>query len=108
MLGCIGPETKLKMRFKQCLVIAVLAFLGTAQARADAGFYVDPESGPALWARAHPNDPRAARIAESLANVPMARWFGNWSGDVRTAVNRFVGKANAAHRKPILVAYNIP
>lgn len=96
------------MRVKHCLVIAVLAFYSAAQARADAGFYVDPESGPALWARAHPNDPRATRITESIANVPMARWFGNWSGDVRTAVNRFAGKANAADRKPILVAYNIP
>jgi len=96
------------MHVKHGLVIAVLAFYGVAQARADAGFYVDPESGPALWARVHPDDPRAARITESIANVPMARWFGNWSGDVRTAVNRFAGKANATHRKPILVAYNIP
>lgn len=96
------------MLIKHSLVIAVLVVLGITQVRADAGFYVDPDSSPAIWVRAHRADPRAQRIAESIANVPMARWFGNWSGDVRKAVKRFVDKADAAHRVPILVAYNIP
>lgn len=96
------------MLIKRSLVIAVLIFLGITQAQADAGFYVDPDSSPALWVRAHRADPRAQRIAESIANVPTARWFGNWSGDVHKAVKRFVDKADATHREPILVAYNIP
>ena len=96
------------MLIKRSLVIAVLIFPGIAQAQAGAGFYVDPDSSPALWVRAHRADPRAQRIAESIANVPTARWFGNWSGDVHKAVKRFVDKADATHREPILVAYNIP
>jgi two-component system, OmpR family, phosphate regulon response regulator OmpR len=73
------------MLIKHALVIAALVFPGVTQAHADAGFYVDPDSSPALWVRAHQADPRAPRIAESIANVPMARWFGNWSGDVHKA-----------------------
>jgi endoglucanase len=101
-------RNELNMLIKHSLVIAVLVFLGVTQAHADAGFYVDPDSSPALWVRAHQADPRAPRIAEAIANVPMARWFGNWSGDVHKAVKRFVDKANATNREPILVAYNIP
>jgi DNA-binding response OmpR family regulator len=65
------------MLIKHALVIAALVFPGVTQAHADAGFYVDPDSSPALWVRAHQADPRAPRIAESIANVPMARWFGS-------------------------------
>jgi len=96
------------MRIKHALAIAALVFLGVAQAYAGAGFYVDPDSSPALWVRSHQADPRAPRIKESISSVPMARWFGNWSGDVHKAVKRFVDRADAAHQEPILVAYNIP
>lgn len=61
-----------------------------------------------MWVRQHPNDPRAAKIAASIATVPMARWFGDWSGDIGSAVTAFVDKATAADQTPILVAYDIP
>jgi len=84
-----------------------LALLSVQQARA-AGFYVDPYSDAATWLRAHPGDPSAARIARSIVGVPMARWFGNWSGDIRQAVETFVAAAGAARQTPVLVSYNIP
>ncbi|MFC5909181.1 glycoside hydrolase family 6 protein [Streptacidiphilus monticola] len=72
------------------------------------GFYVDPNSTPQQWVNANPNDGRTAAIRSSIAAVPMARWFGNWSGTIGTATGAFVGAAAAAHKLPILVAYNIP
>ncbi|MEV4167109.1 glycoside hydrolase family 6 protein [Nonomuraea dietziae] len=72
------------------------------------GFYVDPQSNPAIWVRANAGDSRAARIKSSISDKPMARWFGNWSGDVGAAVSRHVAAADAANKLPVLVAYNIP
>jgi endoglucanase len=72
------------------------------------GFYVDPNSNPALWVAANPGDSRRATIQNSLSSKPMARWFGNWSGDITSAVSSYVGAADAADRLPVLVAYNIP
>jgi endoglucanase len=66
-----------------------------------AGLYVDPSS----QARAHSStDPLIAKIADQ----PQAFWLGDWSGDVRTAVNSVVSAAAAAGRVPALVAYDIP
>lgn len=72
------------------------------------GFYVDPNSNPANWVRANGSDGRAARISANISTKPMARWFGNWSGDITSAVSSFVGAADAADKLPVLVAYNIP
>ena len=72
------------------------------------GFYVDPNSNPAVWVRDNGGDSRAAQINASIATKPMGRWFGNWSGDIGAAVGSFVGAADAADKLPILVAYNIP
>ncbi|MGP3915086.1 glycoside hydrolase family 6 protein [Nonomuraea sp. 10N515B] len=72
------------------------------------GFYVDPDSNPAIWVRNNSGDARAARIKSSISAKPMARWFGGWSGDVRAAVSTYVAAANSADKLPVLVAYNIP
>ncbi|MGW0858858.1 glycoside hydrolase family 6 protein [Streptomyces sp. NPDC002690] len=72
------------------------------------GFYVDPNSSPALWAAANPGDGRAPAIRDNIAAKPMARWFGNWSGTIGTATGAYVGAADAADKLPVLVAYNIP
>jgi endoglucanase len=72
------------------------------------GFYVDPNSNPASWVRANSGDSRAARIQSAIASRPGARWFGNWSGDIASAVSSFVAAADAADKLPVLVAYNIP
>ncbi|SDT14899.1 glycoside hydrolase family 6 protein [Actinoplanes derwentensis] len=96
------------------LALAVPAvLLGAPAAHADpisqtSGFYVNPYSSPASWAAANPGDGRAAAIRTSIAQKPMASWFGNWSGDIGSAVGGYVGAADAADKLPLLVAYNIP
>jgi endoglucanase len=72
------------------------------------GFYVDPNSNPAVWAREHPGDSRSGPISTSIGSKPIARWFGNWNSDINAAVSGFVGAADAADKLPVLVAYNIP
>ncbi|MFI6154770.1 glycoside hydrolase family 6 protein [Kitasatospora sp. NPDC051170] len=72
------------------------------------GFYADPDSSAQRWVNANPGDGRAPAIRSSIADVPMARWFGNWSGTIGTATGAYVGAAAASDKLPILVAYNIP
>lgn len=72
------------------------------------GLYVDPTSDPAVWAAANSGDARAADIRSRLASQPIAKWFGDWSGDIGTAVDTYMKAAAAAGRTPSLVAYNIP
>ncbi|MFW6693119.1 glycoside hydrolase family 6 protein [Streptomyces sp. MAR4 CNX-425] len=71
------------------------------------GFYVDPNSSPAVWSAANPGDGRAAAIRDSIAGTPMARWFGSWSGDIGSAVGSYTGAAQAADKLPLLVAYHM-
>ncbi|WP_329491971.1 glycoside hydrolase family 6 protein [Kitasatospora sp. NBC_01246] len=72
------------------------------------GFYADPDSSAQRWVNANRGDGRAAAIQASIANVPSARWFGNWSGAVGTATGAYTGAAAAAGKLPVLVAYDIP
>lgn len=93
------------------LWLALAASLASGCASAadqNGGFYVDPDSNPAIWVRDHGSDARAAKIRGSIAGKPMARWFGNWSGAIGSAVSRYVEAARSADKLPILVAYNIP
>ncbi|MEV6249787.1 glycoside hydrolase family 6 protein [Streptomyces sp. NPDC051742] len=71
------------------------------------GFYTDPNSTPRQWVNANPGDGRTPAIKASIANTPMARWFGAWSGTIGTATGAFVGAADQADKLPVLVAYNI-
>ncbi|MER5475870.1 glycoside hydrolase family 6 protein [Streptomyces sp. NPDC002734] len=71
------------------------------------GFYVDPDSSAKRWTAANPGDGRAAAINSSIANTPMARWFGSWSGTIGTATGAFAGAADSRDKLPVLVAYNI-
>ncbi|MEU1424484.1 glycoside hydrolase family 6 protein [Kitasatospora sp. NPDC005751] len=72
------------------------------------GFYADPDSSAQRWVNANRGDGRAAAIQASIANVPSARWFGNWSGAVGTATGDYTRAAAAAGKLPVLVAYDIP
>jgi endoglucanase len=57
------------------------------------------------WRRSRPDD---AALMQHLAEQPVATWFGEWSGNVRSAVRRTVAAAKVADRVPVLVAYNLP
>lgn len=71
------------------------------------GFYVDPHSNAKNWVAANPGDGRAPAIDAAIANTPMARWFGSWSGAIGTATGSYVGAADYWDKLPLLVAYNI-
>lgn len=97
----------------RALALALLAVVVAAPAAHAAspigltdGFYVDPDSNPAVWVRDHADDGRQAAIKQNLSTKPIARWFGNWSGDIGGAVKGYVGKTGT--KLPVLVAYNIP
>jgi endoglucanase len=104
------------MRIKIVLAAAVMVLCAPVAQAADGnplektnGFYVDPDSNPAVWVRDHPADkPRVDTINSAIATKPGARWFGNWSGDIRTAVDTFTYAADVVDKLPVLVAYNIP
>ncbi|MFC8570642.1 glycoside hydrolase family 6 protein [Streptomyces sp. NPDC057245] len=69
------------------------------------GFYVDPDSNAAKWLAANPTDGRAAKIRQSIARRPGARWFGDWNTTIQTDVDAYVAAAAAAGQVPILAAY---
>jgi endoglucanase len=74
-----------------------------------ATLYVDPWSP----AKAHANDmrgshPYEASLLDKIANQPAARWFGDWNGDIFTAVDEATDTITAAGALPVYVAYNIP
>ncbi|WP_196777922.1 glycoside hydrolase family 9 protein [Lentzea aerocolonigenes] len=71
------------------------------------GFYVNPNSAPATWARDHSNDPRAARIQSSIGSKPIARWFGD-DANIGSTVAGYTGAADGNDKLPVLVAYNLP
>jgi endoglucanase len=74
-----------------------------------APLYVEPNTRAQqqadLWRKSRPKD---ARQMDKIATQSQAVWFGNWSGDVKAAVDRKVTAAIAAGKMPVLVAYNIP
>ncbi len=74
-----------------------------------AKLYVDPNSPAARQARAWQSSrPADARQMRKIASGSQAAWFGEWNGNVRADVNRYVSTANKAGALPTLVAYNIP
>lgn len=67
-----------------------------------------PATSPALeqanaWRASRPAD---AGLMERIAGQPVAKWLGEWSGDVRAEVSRTISAA--AGRIPVFVVYNIP
>jgi endoglucanase len=73
------------------------------------GFYVNPNSEAATQAAEwQASDPSDAAKMDILANEPTAEWFGDWSGDIQTAVSSYVDAAAKANQVPVLVAYDIP
>ncbi|MFB6726275.1 glycoside hydrolase family 6 protein [Kribbella sp. NPDC056345] len=94
-------------------VAAAVVLLPSVPARAaspislTSGFYVNPDSLPAAWARNNSGDPRAVRIQSSIGSKPIARWFGN-DANIGTTVANYTGAADGQDKLPVLVAYNIP
>ncbi|TDO68168.1 endoglucanase [Kribbella sp. VKM Ac-2571] len=96
------------------LTAALLVFgrpdSGLAEATGDplkltTGFYVDPASPAAAYARRHPED---TELATKIAAQASARWVGAWSGDVKAGVTAYTTAADTAGKLPVLVTDNLP
>ena len=87
-------------------VLLMLTAFAPVQA-ATTGFYVNPDSAPAVWARNNPTDSRAAAIQSAIAGKPIARWFGD-DPNIGSTVGSYVGAAASHNQLPVLVAYNVP
>ena len=87
-----------------------LAGGGSASAGTITGtFYRDPDSQVMRWLAANPGDSRAALIRDRIGVQPQSKWFTNPNTATTTsAVQGYVGAANAAGQIPVLVAYAIP
>lgn len=76
---------------------------------AGAAFWVDPYSNAAkqaeAWRLSRPED---AAYMDVIAAESQADWFGDWSGDVRAAVDARTTTIVATGALPVYVAYNIP
>ena len=57
------------------------------------------------WQSSRPHD---VPFIEKIAAAPQADWFGDWTGDVRAAVDRTVSRAEQDDALAVLVTYNIP
>lgn len=74
-----------------------------------AAFFVDPTSNARKQADAwRVTRPADAQQMEKVAAGAQADWFGDWTSDVRSAVDARVTQISGAGALPILVAYNIP
>jgi endoglucanase len=97
---------------KMAIVTACVIFtLAQLDAYAGDAFYVNPGSSAAQWVKANPDDPRAAKIQSSIADVPAARWLTGTSqttDKLTEIVSHYVAAADNVHKIPILVAYNLP
>lgn len=59
-----------------------------------------------LWAESRPED---AQIMARLAQVPVAVWLGEWSGDVRRTVEQHMDEAGRQEDAvPVFVLYYVP
>jgi endoglucanase len=72
-------------------------------------FYIDPYSNARrqadAWRDSRPED---AAMMDRIAERSQADWFGDWSGDIRAAVDDRTTTITAAGAFPVFVAYNIP
>ena len=87
---------------------ALHAVAGASVQGLASSLYVDPNSQAAAWVKAHPADPATDAIEHLIARQPTAKWFGAWSGDIRSAVATYAGSAAGTGKVPVMIAYNIP
>ncbi|GAA3439157.1 glycoside hydrolase family 6 protein [Kutzneria kofuensis] len=95
------------MRWTVLAATLLLLAGGVPAGAATTGFYVNPDSAPAVWVRNNPGDSRAGAIQSAIASKPIARWFGD-DANIGGTVGSYVGAAASHNLVPVLVAYNLP
>jgi endoglucanase len=88
-------------------IVAAVPAVAASPISLTSGFYVNPNSSPAVWARNNSGDSRAARIQSSIGSKPIARWFGQ-DPNIGSTVAGYTGAADGNDKLPVLVAYNLP
>lgn len=58
--------------------------------------------------RLEKTDPEEARLIAKIADVPQARWLGEWSGEIETVSRNYVKAATRSGKVALFVAYNLP
>jgi endoglucanase len=58
--------------------------------------------------RLQKTNPQEAALIAKIADVPQARWLGEWSGEIETVSRNYVKAATRAGKVSLLVAYNLP
>ncbi|MFI9149465.1 glycoside hydrolase family 6 protein [Streptomyces sp. NPDC053367] len=71
------------------------------------GFYTDPDSNAQKWMNAHPDDEGTPKIRRAIASRPGARWFGDWTKDIRADLDAYVTVAATLGQMPIITLYNM-
>ena len=106
------------------LAVSTLVAVGrpwaeTRESRASGRAATNPFAGRMLWVNPRTSasrdaravattDPAQARLLRRIAARPQAIWIGDWTQDVRQAVERDVTAITRAGALPVLAAYNIP
>src|SRR5258706_11164414 len=49
--------------------------------------FIDSHAQAANWGRGPPRDPRGQEIGQRIANQPIAKWVGAWSGGITAALS---------------------
>lgn len=58
--------------------------------------------------RLQKSNPEEAALLSKIADVPQARWLGEWSGEIETVARNYAKAATRAGRVSLFVAYNLP
>lgn len=53
-------------------------------------------------------DPAQAALIAKIADTPQARWFGEWTPNVRVVADNYVKAASKRGKLALIIAYNIP
>jgi endoglucanase len=102
--GNTSPRTRITASTLAC------ASTTTAPANPMSGakLYVNPKADACVQATAwRSTRPADAALLDKICAQPTSKWFGYWSGDVASGVDKFMDAASANGALPVLVAYNI-
>jgi endoglucanase len=73
------------------------------------GLYVDPGSSAKrqadAWRSTRPED---AAALDKIAKQPQAEWFGEWSGDIKSAARARMSAITSVGALPVFIVYDVP
>ncbi|WP_232666213.1 glycoside hydrolase family 6 protein [Pseudonocardia sp. TRM90224] len=106
----VGQPATEQLRSGEAVVLVVRCAPAPARSVSPKPFYVDPTTPAAQQVREWESDGRAGDAAQlrKLADQPQPLWVTADAGSVEAEVAEYVGRAEQAGARPLLVGYNIP